>query len=146
MLEAYFALSGRIRRWRYLFYSVLLWFGVLLLALLSIPLVDIARHPKAASILLIVVIGLFWLWAGMALVAKRLHDLDRTAWHYVWMFLLPALLTGGWSFHWSGSVDARWSVSFGYATGIVPLLATLYLIFARGTDGPNRYGYPPEAH
>ena len=25
----------------------------------------------------------------------------------------------------------------------VPLLATLYLVFARGSDGPNRYGYPP---
>jgi uncharacterized membrane protein YhaH (DUF805 family) len=69
------------------------------------------------------VLTLFWSWAGFALVVKRLHDLDKPGWHYVWMFLLPGLL---------GLLGLIWL-----------LLGLLYLLLARGTDGPNRFGYPP---
>ena len=143
MLEAYFALSGRIRRLRFFAHTILLWIVILLLSLLAIPLVNHARYPATASIMAIGLIGLFWIWAGMALVVKRLHDLDWSGWHYLWMFLLPAILGSGLSIHASGSFERTWTVGFGYSPGIVSFLAILYLIFARGTDGRNRFGYPP---
>ena len=31
---------------------------------------------------------------GFCLAAKRLHDLDLSAWHYVWMVFLPATFNG----------------------------------------------------
>jgi uncharacterized membrane protein YhaH (DUF805 family) len=79
----------------------------------------------------------------MALVVKRLHDLNRSGWHYVWMFFLPGLLTGSVIFHWYQIQYGPWSIGYGQIFGIVPVLATLCLIFASGSDGPNDYGYPP---
>ena len=143
MLEAYLLLDGRIRRWRYFFYSCLLWIVLLLLTLLAVALVNNVRHPTAASVLFTVVILAFWLWAGFALVVKRLHDLNKTGWHYVWMFLLPTLLGGSFTVQWIAPFNGHWSIGYGQSFGIIPLLATLYLIFARGTDGPNDFGYPP---
>jgi uncharacterized membrane protein YhaH (DUF805 family) len=142
MIDAYFVLNGRIARWRYVVYWVFLWIIVPVLALLCIPLVENARYPVLASVLAVIGLALFWIWAGLALAVKRLHDLDRTGWHYVWMFLIPGLLTGSIYINWSGTFHAAWSIGFGESVGIVPLLATLYLLLARGSVGPNRFGYP----
>jgi len=142
VLDAYFMLSGRIRRWRFFLCSLVLWITAPVLALLGIPLVENARYPEAAAIMVVVVIGMFWTWAGMALVMKRLHDLNRSGWHYVWMFFLPGLLTGSVSLHWNNT-HGSWSFGYGQVFGIVAVLASLYLIFAPGSDGPNDYGYPP---
>jgi uncharacterized membrane protein YhaH (DUF805 family) len=143
MLEAYLALDGRLRRWRFFLYSLVLWIIIPMLVLLSVPAVDNARYPFVAAIIVMIAVGISWTWAGLALVVKRLHDLNKTGWHYVWMFLLPGLLTGGVSFHWTHSAAAQWSIGYGQVSGIVPVLAFLYLIFARGSDRPNNYGYPP---
>lgn len=143
MLEGYFALSGRLRRWRFFLYSFVLWIIIPILALLEIPLVDNARYPAAAAVIVVIAIAFFWIWAGFALVVKRLHDINKSGWHYLWMFFLPGLLTGGVWFQLSRLANGQWSIGYGSFMGLVPLIATLYLIFARGSDGPNDYGYPP---
>jgi uncharacterized membrane protein YhaH (DUF805 family) len=143
MIEAYLALSGRIRRWRFFVYWLFLWIIMPVLALLGIPMIDNARYPFAASVIVVIGLAAFWTWAGMALAVKRLHDLDKSGWHYVWMFLLPGLLTGGVTVELRHAASGQWSVGYGQVLGIIPLLATLYLIFARGSDGPNKFGYPP---
>ena len=51
MLEAYVALSGRIRRWRFFLYSVVLWIILPVLGLIAIPLVGNARYPFAAALI-----------------------------------------------------------------------------------------------
>jgi len=111
------------------------------MALLGIPLIDNARYPMIAAIIVVVGLAAFWGWAGMALVVKRLHDLDKTGWHYVWMFLLPGLLTSGLTFQLNS--EGRWSIGYGQTAGFIPLLSALYLLFALGSDGPNKFGYPP---
>ena len=143
MLEGYFSIDGRIRRWRFFLYSLVLVIIIPVLTLLAVPAVDNARNPFIAGIIAFIVITLFWSWAGFALVVKRLDDLDKPGWHYVWMFLLPGLLTSGFSVHWTGGGGGSWSFGYGATAGIIPLLAFLYLILARGSDGPNKYGYPP---
>lgn len=143
MLEAYVALSGRIRRWRFFLYSFVLWIIIPVLALLAVPAVQNARYPTLAGVIVAILLLGFWAWAGLALVVKRLHDLDKSGWHYVWMFMLPALLTGSVTIEWSGGPSGHWSFGYMQVTGIVPLVATLYLILAAGSDGPNKYGYPP---
>lgn len=143
MLEGYLMLSGRIRRWRFFVYGLALYIIAPVLILLAIPAIDNARYPRAATFIVVVVLVVSWYWANMALVVKRLHDLNKTGWHYVWMFLVPGLLSGGLSFELSRRSDGHWSVGYGLVVGIVPFLASLYLTFARGSDGPNDYGYPP---
>jgi len=143
MLEGYFSIHGRIRRWRFFLYSLVLGIIIPVLTLLAIPAVDHARDRFIAGIIAVVGITIFWAWGAFALVVKRLHDLDRPGWHYVWMFLLPGLLTSGFTVHWSGGGSGAWSVGYGQVWGIVPVLAFLYLVLARGTDGANKFGYPP---
>lgn len=143
MLEGYFALSGRMRRWRFFIYGLALWIIIPVLVLLAVPAVNNARYPFFAALIVVIAIGVFWTWAGLALVVKRLHDLNKSGWHYVWMFLLPGLLSGGLGVQWNGSLSGQWSFGYGQVLGIIPLIAILYLIFARGSDGPNDYGYPP---
>lgn len=53
-------------------------------------------------------------WAAIAVTVKRLHDLDRPGWHW---FLLGVPL---------------YNIYLG-----------LVLLFAKGTDGPNRFGLDP---
>jgi uncharacterized membrane protein YhaH (DUF805 family) len=142
MVEAYFSIEGRIRRWRFFLYALVLVLIIPVLTLLAFPAVGNARDPFIAGIIAFVGIAVFWAWAGFALVVKRLHDLGKPGWHYVWMFLLPGLLTSGFTLHWSSGGGA-WTVGYRQAWGIVPVLAFLYLVLARGADGPNNYGYPP---
>jgi uncharacterized membrane protein YhaH (DUF805 family) len=143
MLEAYFSIEGRIRRWRFFLYSLVLGIIIPVLTLLAVVAVDNARDPVIAGVIAFVVITIFWSWAGFALVVKRLHDLDRPGWHYVWMFLVPGLLTSSFSVHWRGGGGGTWEFGYGQIWGIVPTIAFLYLVLARGTDGPNKFGYPP---
>ena len=141
MIEAYFIFSGRIRRFKFLVYSILLWIVAPLLGLLGVPAINNARYPVMATVAVVTLLGLFWTSSCCALVVKRLHDLERSGWHCVWMVLVPALLFGGLTIEINGSPVT--GVRFGYAAGIVPILAMLYLLLARGSDGPNKYGYPP---
>jgi len=145
MIEAYFMLSGRMRRKGFLGYSLLLW-PILVAFLLLLPQVPRnARYPITVTTIFIWLFAAFWMWAGAALAVKRLHDLNKSGLHYLWMFLLPALLFGGGlslGYAYSPATGA-WSSSFGWSLGGVPLLAMLYLLFAPGSDGPNRFGYPP---
>src|SRR3954462_3693935 len=141
MLEAYFMLSGRLRRFKFLTYSLLLWIVIALLWLLAVPLVYNARYPAMASITVTILVALFWMWASAALVVKRLHDLDRPGWHYVWMFLIPGLLFGGLTVEINGMpFDGAWSIGLHYSSGALTFLAMLYLVLARGSDGPNSFG------
>lgn len=53
-------------------------------------------------------------WAGICITVKRLHDLDRPAWHW-WLLLIP----------------------------VYNILLGLQLVFQKGTDGANRFGGDP---
>ena len=144
MFEAYFILGGRMRRFKFLIYSILLWIVAPLLGLLGVPAINNARYPVMATIAVVTLLGLFWTWSCCALVVKRLHDLERSGWHCVWIVLVPALLFGGLTIEINGiPVNGVWGLRFGYTAGTVPVLAMLYLVLARGSDGPNKYGYPP---
>jgi uncharacterized membrane protein YhaH (DUF805 family) len=137
-------LSGRLRRLKFLAYSILLWIVIAILGVLAGSLLNHARYPVMASIAVLILIALFWMWAGAALVVKRLHDLDWPGWHYVWMFLIPGLLLGGLSFEIKGMpFNGAWSIGLHYSSGTVTSLAMLYLVLARGSDGANKFGSPP---
>ena len=64
---------------------------------------------------LVIVIGLVSLWPASAVVAKRLHDCDKSGWFGL-VFLIPF---------------------------VGPIVILVYVIFLRGTSGPNRFGPDP---
>jgi len=135
MIEAWFFLSGRIGRLAYFGYSLLLALG---LAFLAVLMLLPARHsPNIGSvvILAIVLVGGIGAWGGICLGVKRLHDLDVSGWHYAWMALVPAAL--------SGVGQATQSIAISLVGGLLSLGVWVYLQFWPGTDGINQYGSPP---
>jgi uncharacterized membrane protein YhaH (DUF805 family) len=145
MIEAYCMLDGRLRRRGYLGYSLLLW---LVLALLSALAWAIASQLRSsiAQLIASLVVFVFWAWAVAALRVKRLHDLDRSGWHFIWMTYAPILLlyaVGALSFTFDGG-DIGWHIDAGLpsvALVVYFLGGEVYLLVTRGTDGPNRFGY-----
>ncbi|WP_338847176.1 DUF805 domain-containing protein [Massilia sp. W12] len=110
-----FALRGRIGRLRYYVYPVAL---TLLFAFpLGILFAIIGADPAKLESLswLMVLLAIPFIGMYVVFCIRRLHDLDKTGWLCLLM-LLP----------------------------LVNLLFMLYLLFAPGTDGDNRYGAPPE--
>ena len=92
--------------------------------------------------------AVLWLLGLAAMSVKRLHDVDKPGWHVLWLLLAPQALTVATSageFSLSGGSIA-YSLDFG-VLGLIGLVwflvGLLYLALARGSDGPNKYGYPP---
>jgi uncharacterized membrane protein YhaH (DUF805 family) len=76
---------------------------------------------------------LWLLWTAAALGAKRLHDINRSGWHLVWIYgfaVLPGLLA-----------PLRWEA--GALAGLVALVAGLWMALRAGNPGHNRFGVEP---
>lgn len=69
-----------------------------------------------------------FVWIGLALTAKRLHDLDLSAKHLLW--IMPTSFGGNLAVSSSSQIVSM----------VASLVLELWLIFKRGTPGPNRYG------
>jgi len=114
LIETFFRIDNRINRKRYI---------KRMFALVGIPFVldlvlNIAFVIVGAEVLeeakLASVLGLLTLIPSLALMIRRLHDLSRPAWWVIATFI-----------------------------PLLNLVLGLYLLFARGTYGPNEYGADP---
>ena len=142
MLFALFSWAGRLGRLAYFGYSLLLGviLGVLGLVLL-LPLRN-AEDGEGVAIAIVVVLAFMGILGGFCLAAKRLHDLDMSAWHYLWIIFAPALFNGlGAGLLQAGmKFPGLMSTIFG---SMISLLMALFLLFWPGTDGANRFGERP---
>jgi uncharacterized membrane protein YhaH (DUF805 family) len=136
-LKSFLSFSGRANRHDLLIISLVL--TALELAKLAVPLPALAGQVLAGAIL----------WVGLAAMARRLHDIGRSAWWLLggvafcfgWTAVvviltiallgLPALTPG----------NPLYPVSLGTAF-LAPLGALLWLHLARGEFGVNRFGPP----
>ena len=111
-----FSVNGRIGRLRYLAYSWVLTMGVgIIAAILIAILAKLSPATMATGANYILVFNyIFISIPGLFVARRRFHDLDHSGWFCVLM-LVP----------------------------FVNILAGLYLVFGRGTDGANDYGRPP---
>jgi uncharacterized membrane protein YhaH (DUF805 family) len=142
MLYALFSWSGRMGRLAYFGYTCLLVAVLVVLGLIFLLPLRNAADGTGVAIAIMVILGLMGLCGGFCLAAKRLHDLDMSAWHYVWIVFVPAFFNG------SGAAMKQLGMAFpGLLTSLlgslISLLVGLYLLFWPGTDGTNRYGERP---
>lgn len=112
--ELFFTSEGRLNRKSYIYRSFFL--SIVLLVVQGI-LTFAAETFGALDLLFSIiafVLGIFQLAANIMIGVRRLHDLDKCGW---WMLLLIVPL--------------------------VNLFFCLYLLFFKGTEGPNEYGDDP---
>lgn len=119
ILTTYFSAKGRLRRLPYFLYS--LGIGVLYLLIgLGLGMLmpeqedQIGNGTAIMIVLLILVFVILATYASFVLIIKRFHDLDKSGWMSLLM-IIP----------------------------MVNFFAGIYLLFFRGTDGPNQFGPPP---
>ena len=132
MLLAWFFWNGRLGRLAYFGYTMLL--AVILAVVATLLIFPLRNSPNAQSVIVMVavILGAIGLYAGFCLAAKRLHDMDMSAWHYLWMVLVPGAFQGFGS--------ATHNVAVTVIGSLLSLAIGLFLLFWPGTDGPNNYG------
>ena len=112
--ELFFTSKGRLNRKSYIYRSIFL---SLVLSVIQVVLTFAANTIGALELLfavLLLVSGLFGFVASIMMLARRLHDLDKSGW---WMLLL--------------------------CVPLVNILFYIYILFFKGTEGPNQYGEDP---
>lgn len=112
--ELFFTSAGRLNRKSYIYRSIFL---SLVLGIIQLILELATAAIEALELLfavMILVLCIFGFVAGIMMLARRLHDLDKSGW---WMLLLFVPL--------------------------VNILFYIYILFFKGTEGPNQYGEDP---
>jgi uncharacterized membrane protein YhaH (DUF805 family) len=179
MMHYLFSFSGRINRaklWLFLLIILIVEMvgGIALVAALGpqhiadvvqrkAPLTVLTHNPAAQSLCAVLgLVLLALLFAGFAVIVKRLHDRNKSAWWLLVFYVLPLVLNIPRqmavldAFH-SGKLAAAIqhggqltmggpvaTIAGGAAT-IISLWAFVELYILRGTVGDNRYGPDPLA-
>jgi uncharacterized membrane protein YhaH (DUF805 family) len=131
-----FGFGGRLGRLAYFGYSIL---AMLVLALvLGGAIATIYTGGSGATVIatvLIIAAVIGAIWCGLALVVKRLHDLNLAGVHAIWIY--------GVGF--AGGLVQEASPALGILFGIASTCIYLWLVFGPGTAGSNQYGANPAA-
>lgn len=106
--EEFFSTEGRLARMDYFQRNLALYF------LSALVRYAAALQPGFAINLILTAILIILIVANLSLMARRLHDLDKSGWMAA-LIILP----------------------------IVNIIFCLYLLLKKGTEGPNRYGPDP---
>jgi uncharacterized membrane protein YhaH (DUF805 family) len=125
-MSSLFTFNGRLGRLAYFGYSLLL---VLVGSVAALAVDEFLGG--LLGFVLIVVIVIAMVWSGFSITARRLHDLDMSGWHYLWMIVIPAAITS-----WGQNIRADPITIIG---GLLSLAFTLFLTFWPGTPGRNSY-------
>lgn len=112
--EMFFRYDNRLNRKRYIMRALGLVVAVTLAATVIGFVLAVAGVNEATIGTMGSLIGIAGAVPGLMLVIRRLHDLDRPTWWIVGNFI-----------------------------PLVNCVLGLYLLFAKGTDGPNQYGPDP---
>jgi uncharacterized membrane protein YhaH (DUF805 family) len=134
LTQTMFGLRGRLNRAAYIGYGLLSFAGVFVASGILIG-IGVSGGGAPGPILIACALGLpgfaAAVWVGIALGVKRLHDMDMSGAHLIWIYLVPAV---------AGAVSEAVGVSF--VGTLVGLGITLWLWCTPGTNGANRFGEP----
>ena len=104
MIQKYFSYTGRLNRLRYFLRILVVMILASVLGTLLAQITPYLAYPVSAIATV----------SAVMLGIRRCHDLDRSGWCYLLMFI-----------------------------PIIDFFGALYLLFAAGTPGPNQYGADP---
>lgn len=113
-----FSFEGRVGRGTYWMYFVVMLVVFGGLTALSMMAMMSAEDPSSAggmASLPMTIASLVMIWPSLAILAKRWHDVDKSAW---WILIAFVPVVGG-------------------------LIALVFNGFIAGTTGANRFGAPP---
>lgn len=146
-----FGFSGRINRAKYW-----LWILLYLIAAFVVAGVVYAINSAVVGGIINIAFAIAGFISTLAILSKRLHDRNRSAWWILLFYVLPSILivigvviifAEAMS---GGSFDANNLRGPGLVSGVCFLVATAVVIWAfvevaclRGTVGPNQYGADP---
>ena len=105
--------EGRLNRWAYFTTSLKLWL-VATVVLVILGIIGVVIGDEAGATVLCGLGVIPFVISAYFIAARRLHDLDKNGWLSL-IFLIPY-------------VNIPWGI---------------YLLFAKGTEGPNQYGPDP---
>ena len=114
IVQMFFRYDNRLNRKRYILRALALVFGVTVLATVLGIVLAVVGMDEAAIGMMGTLIGLAGAIPGLMLAIRRLHDLDRPTWWIIGNFV-----------------------------PFVNVVLSLYLLLAKGTDGPNQFGPDP---
>jgi len=106
------SLSGRMTRAKY--FTISLLSGFIFFGLAAILDAVWKGASKEVQFIIAIPLGLIWWWVMVVIIVKRLHDIDKTGWFWLIIFIPLANAILG-----------------------------IFLLFKKGTDGPNKYGPDP---
>lgn len=142
--KSLFSLNGRLNRAPFIMLLIFMSVGAIAAAIILIPAIFIdeymIRYKMQDLPYTTMLIGLFFaaiylvtIYCGFALTVKRLHDMNMSGAHAIWIYavyLVPMALIN----------SALAGVSL--VLNLVSVAIGIWLMCARGTNGPNRYGSP----
>lgn len=165
-----FSFSGRINRakiWLFVLLGIVFWIvsaAAIVTAFGLGHIQNVIHHTEPATVLTgnAVALAVCWLvglgylvliFSGFAVIVKRLHDRNKSAWWLLVFYLLPIVLN---VFRLSTVVSAMQNGGMPYATNplgivaggiatLISLWAFVELYCLRGTSGDNAYGPDPLA-
>jgi uncharacterized membrane protein YhaH (DUF805 family) len=111
-----YTMEGRLGRLRYLAYSFGLSIAIQLIAGVTMGLASVMPPDIGGIVTMIIMIVAYimLLVTSLFIMVKRMHDVNRSGWMLL-LLLIP----------------------------LVNIILGLYMLFAPGTDGDNKYGPPP---
>lgn len=121
-----------------------------MLAVEALAMALVMAGGLAMDSAIVLALKLACVWLATTVIIKRLHDLGKPGWRILWAFvavMIWAFVLAAVLMSWLGD-EAMATGAIGYnltLAGIVApvFLATMWLHFARGERGPNRYGPEP---
>lgn len=131
--QALFSFTGRIGRMAYFGYFFVL---CIFMAVFGAGAALVAKTGDGGAIvggLMMIAMGIAYLWAGMAITVKRLHDINLSGLYLIGFYgiaIAAFALT---------QVNATVSILLYVAQAMIGL----YIVFAPGTQGSNRFGPAP---
>ena len=157
-LRKYGDFNGRATRAEFWWWQVFGWIGGLIFGSIDSSIRSFAGGDSYAFSPFGSIFGLAILLPGLAVQARRLHDIGKTGWWIlVWVAIallgLIPLTVGGVIFivEWAAGGEPGSAIPL-LIGGLVTLLALLLLavwvimwMVRQGQDGPNQYGPDPRA-
>jgi uncharacterized membrane protein YhaH (DUF805 family) len=135
IFEVLFSSQGRMGRLAFLGYSVLNILVMIALAIASAALWQGGAGPHAILGILIALAAIIAImWSGIALTIKRLHDMNFTGLHVIWIL--------GLEFASKGMGPATDSPALAALLSVITAAIGVGMLVVPGSPGENAYGAP----